>query len=53
MNPNLIETMEETPDTVIRLLNDKKLIVKEKTSEIIEKIIKYNRQVFIERTRVE
>lgn len=53
LNPNLIETIEETPDTVIRLVGDKKLIVKEKTTEIIEQIIKYNRQVFIEKTRVD
>ena len=52
LNPNLIETIEETPDTVIRLVGDKKLIVQEKTSEIIEKIIEYNRQIFIERTKV-
>ena len=53
LNPNLIESIEETPDTVIRLVGDKKLIVKEKTSEIIERIIQYNRKVFLERTRTE
>ncbi|RME93465.1 MAG: flagellar protein FlbD [Candidatus Hydrogenedentota bacterium] len=51
LNPNLIETMEATPDTVIKLTNDKKLIVSESPSDIISKIIEYNRKIFLEKTR--
>ena len=53
LNQNLIETIEETPDTVIKLTNDKKLIVKEKSTEIMKRIIDFNRKVFIEKIRVE
>lgn len=51
LNPDLIETVEETPDTVISLVNDKKLIVLEKSTEIVERIIEYNRKIFIDKTR--
>ena len=42
LNCNQIETMEETPDTVIQLLNERKYIVKENAAEVISKIIEYN-----------
>jgi flagellar protein FlbD len=38
LNPDQIEIMEETPDTVVTLLNGHKYIVTEKMSEIISKI---------------
>ena len=53
VNPNLIETLEETPDTVITLTNEKKLIVKEKVTEIVGKIVKYNQSIYREKTGVE
>lgn len=53
LNPNLIETIEETPDTVIKLTNDKKMVVKEKPQEVVQRIIEYNRKIFLEKTRLE
>ena len=47
INCNLIESIEATPDTVITLQNDKKIIVKEKVDEIIKSIIEYQRKVFM------
>jgi flagellar protein FlbD len=47
LNDELIEVMEETPDTVIKLSNDKKMVVKEGVDEVIEKIIKYKRKIHI------
>jgi len=41
VNNDLIETIEETPDTVITLTTGKKLIVKEKSNEILDKVIKF------------
>ena len=38
--------MESTPDTVITLSNDRKIIVKEKLDEIIQNIIEYQRKIF-------
>jgi flagellar protein FlbD len=46
INCNLIESIEATPDSVITLQNDKKIIVKEKVDEIVNSIIDYQRKVF-------
>ncbi len=46
LNSTLIESIEETPDTVITLTTGKFLIVKETEDEIIEKVISYNKQIF-------
>lgn len=45
LNDDLIEIIEETPDTVIKLSNNKKVVVKEGIDEVIEKIIKYKRKI--------
>lgn len=44
MNPDLIETAEATPDTVITLTNEKKYVVKESTEEIIERVTEFRRR---------
>ena len=44
-NPNHIETIEEKPDTVITLTNDKKYLVKESIKDIIEKIVDYQGKI--------
>lgn len=46
INCELIETIEETPDTVIATTSGKKYIVKESIDEIIEKVIKYKSKIF-------
>ncbi|TDT68551.1 flagellar protein FlbD [Hypnocyclicus thermotrophus] len=45
INAELIETIEENPDTVINLTTGKKFLVNEKKEEIIEKIIKYRKSI--------
>jgi flagellar protein FlbD len=40
LNNDLIEQVEETPDTVITLTTGKKLVVTESMSEIYEKVMK-------------
>jgi len=45
VNHNLIEIIEKTPDTVIRLTTEKRYVVAEKVEEIIEKIIEFNGKV--------
>lgn len=53
LNHNLIEIFEETPDTVIKLTDGTKYVVREKVVELLEKIVSFNRQVFTEKTRTE
>ncbi len=49
LNCDLIEQIESTPDTVITLTNNQKLIVLETTDEIVERIRLYRRSVFLQR----
>jgi flagellar protein FlbD len=43
LNADYIETLEATPDTVITLLNGKKLMVKNTIEDIINQVIAYRR----------
>ncbi len=45
LNAELIQSVEGTPDTVITLTNEVKIIVKEPPQDVIEKIISYQRLV--------
>jgi|MudIll2142460700_1097286.scaffolds.fasta_scaffold3541152_1 flagellar protein FlbD len=45
VNSDLIEYIEETPDTVITLTNNDRVVVQERTAEIIERIVHFRRQV--------
>ncbi|MGI6093389.1 MAG: flagellar FlbD family protein [Veillonellaceae bacterium] len=46
LNAELIETIEQTPDTVITLTTGKKLIVEESAEEIVRKVMDYRRAIF-------
>lgn len=46
LNCELIETVENTPDTVITLRDGKKLVVREEPEQIVEKIIEYKKRIF-------
>ena len=47
LNSDLIEMIEETPDTVITLTSGKKLVVKESRNEIIRLVEDYKRHIYI------
>ena len=46
LNADLIEMVEEVPDTVITLTNGKKLFVKENKYEIRDLVVRYKQEVF-------
>ncbi|MDK2917393.1 MAG: flagellar protein FlbD [Candidatus Petromonas sp.] len=46
INPDLIEFIDSTPDTVISMTTGKKIVVSESIDEIIVKIIKYKRKIY-------
>lgn len=46
INFDLIETIEETPNTVITLRDGKKYIVSESPEEIIKRIADFKRKLF-------
>ena len=43
LNAELIETIEQTPDTVVTLMNGKKLIVAEPMEEVVRRVMAYRR----------
>jgi flagellar protein FlbD len=45
VNPDLIQYIEETPDTVLTMTNDDKVVVKESIAKIIEKVVSFRRYV--------
>jgi len=45
VNADLIETVEHTADTVISLLDGKRLIVATTVPEVVERIIAYRQQI--------
>lgn len=45
VNPDLLEMVEETPDTVVTLTTGKKIIVKESRQEIKNLVILYKREI--------
>jgi len=47
INSDLIETLEETPDTVIVMTTGNKYVVKETQQEIIDKIVSYKRRIHL------
>lgn len=44
LNDDLIETIEETPDTTIRLTSKNYMIVKESMMEVVAKVIEFRRE---------
>ncbi len=45
VNANVVESLEATPDTVLSLTSGQKLAVRETISEVVENVIRYQRQV--------
>lgn len=45
LNADLIQTIEGTPDTVITLTNNTKVLVKESPERVLERVIEYQRLV--------
>ncbi|MBL0388918.1 flagellar FlbD family protein [Tumebacillus sp. ITR2] len=45
VNATLVEQVESTPDTVITLVNGKKLIVRETVEEVLKRVEGYYRRV--------
>ncbi len=46
INAELIEKVEETPDTIITLVSGSKLVVKESRQEVKNLVILYKKEIF-------
>lgn len=45
INAELVESVEETPDTVVTLTSGKKLVVSESSKEVVDLVIDYKRKI--------
>jgi flagellar protein FlbD len=45
VNSDLIEFIEETPDTILTMTNNDKVVVQEGITEIIKRVVQYRRQI--------
>ncbi len=46
INCELIEFVEETPNTVISMVSGRKIVVKETSEEVVRLIIEHKRKIF-------
>ena len=46
VNSDLIEFVEETPDTIVTLTTGQKVIVRESVDEVIDKVISFKKRIF-------
>ncbi|GBD94270.1 flagellar protein [bacterium BMS3Abin05] len=46
VNAELIETIQETPDTILTLTTKKKLIVLNDPEDVVQKVIEYKHRIF-------
>ncbi len=46
LNCELIETIEERPDTTIRLVNGKHFVVAESSAEVVSKVVAFKRNIY-------
>lgn len=53
VNPELIEIVETTPDTIITLTTGRKLIVKESRQDIKNLVLSYKRKIYSELLKID
>ncbi len=51
LNSDLIKTVEASPDTMLTLIHGEKLIVRESTGEVVERVLAYRARLLNEITR--
>ncbi|MCL2084223.1 MAG: flagellar FlbD family protein [Oscillospiraceae bacterium] len=47
INPDLIEFIEHTPDTVLTMTTGKKVVVEESSEELYSRIVRHKQEVFL------
>jgi len=50
LNPDLIERVEETPDTTVLMIDGATYIVKEHVEEVIDRIVQFRARVLVAAT---
>lgn len=47
VNPDLIQTIEATPDTVLTLTNGEKLVISESPETVVEQVVALKRRMYM------
>ncbi len=47
INPHLIESMDQNPDLTVTFLSGKKIVVRDKPQEVIDRIVSYRAKIGI------
>jgi flagellar protein FlbD len=47
LNPDLIESIETTPDTVITLVDGRRAVVRDSAEDIVERMVTYRASVLV------
>ncbi len=47
VNSDLVLFVEKTPDTIITLINERKIVVSEDVEHVVNKIVEFKRKVFL------
>ncbi len=47
VNSDLVLFVEKTPDTIITLINERKIVVLEDVEQVVNKIVEFKRKVFL------
>ena len=53
VNEDLIEVVEETPDTVMKLETGRKIIIKESRQEVINLVKSYRKDIFANSCKID
>ena len=51
LNSDLIKTVESSPDTTLTLINGEKLIVREETAQVVERVLAYRARLLSDVSR--
>lgn len=52
INPDLIETVEAVPQTVLTLTSGKKLLLTDKMQDVVDKFINYKQRINLSKSEV-
>ncbi len=47
INADLIESIEQTPDTMIRMTTGKKIVVRESVDDVVARVVEFKRRCFM------
>ncbi len=47
VNCDLVETVEQTPDTVVSLVNGHKLVVQDSVEQLVDRVVQYRQRIHL------